>query len=145
MIFKTEPLNFRPLFSASGCYIIDPSGKFLIMQYVDSKGATWGPPGGKQESGETISQAMLRELKEETGFLFSKSHLQKIETCYIRYPEFEFIYSTFYVRVNERKEPTLDGREHQAFKWVTPSEALTMDLIRDEDGCIKRFFFEAKN
>lgn len=139
MLFLEPPEDFKPLFTASGCYLIHDE-HFLIMQYVERKGATWGPPGGKQDAGETIHQAIQRELEEETGFTIPLSRLTKVATYYVRYPDFDFIYVTFYSRVHTKTEPVMDGKEHQAYQWVTPQEALKMNLIRDEDACIEHFF-----
>lgn len=46
------------------------SGRVLLVQRSNSPDAgRWGFPGGKVERGETMMQAAVRELKEETGVI----------------------------------------------------------------------------
>lgn len=50
--------------------IVRPDGKILITQRIRSKawaGGWWEIPGGGVQAGETSRQAVLREVREETG------------------------------------------------------------------------------
>lgn len=52
--------------------IVDQAGRVLLFRFVDARGPLsgqdfWGTPGGGVEDGETLEQAALRELQEETG------------------------------------------------------------------------------
>jgi len=47
--------------------ILVESGNILIVKQFLSKERTWSLPGGRVQSGETLEQAMLREMEEETG------------------------------------------------------------------------------
>lgn len=52
-------------------------GKVLLIQRTDA--AMWGLPSGKVESGESIAQAAIREVQEETGLLV---HLDRLVGIY---------------------------------------------------------------
>lgn len=46
-------------------FVLDESGRVLLIRRTDS--GLYAIPGGQQEIGETVSQAAVREVKEETG------------------------------------------------------------------------------
>ncbi|MEU3325548.1 NUDIX hydrolase [Streptomyces albus] len=46
--------------------IVDDAGRALLIQRRDN--GQWEPPGGVLEPGETIPEALQREVLEETGF-----------------------------------------------------------------------------
>jgi ADP-ribose pyrophosphatase YjhB (NUDIX family) len=50
---------------AVSAVIFDGDGKVLLHRRSDN--GQWGLPGGSVEIGETVSQALVREVKEETG------------------------------------------------------------------------------
>jgi 8-oxo-dGTP pyrophosphatase MutT (NUDIX family) len=52
--------------------ILDAAGRLLLFRFAYKRGPLagqdfWGTPGGEVEQGETLEQAALRELVEETG------------------------------------------------------------------------------
>jgi 8-oxo-dGTP diphosphatase len=47
--------------------VIDEDGRALVIQRRDN--AHWEPPGGILERDETITDGLLREVKEETGLI----------------------------------------------------------------------------
>jgi 8-oxo-dGTP diphosphatase len=51
-----------------GAVIKDPAGRLLLIRRGHAPGAgLWSLPGGKVEPGETDQQAVIREVREETG------------------------------------------------------------------------------
>jgi mutator protein MutT len=50
----------------SGVCIVNDKGEILLQKRSDNE-ELWGFPGGAVELGESIEEAMLREVKEETG------------------------------------------------------------------------------
>lgn len=62
--------------------IIIRDGKLLLLRCRDELGDWYGLPGGGQEPGETLSDALLRECREEIGadvvverLLFVRDHI----------------------------------------------------------------------
>lgn len=50
----------------------DEKGNILL---VKTKDGGWVPPGGQVEVGETLTEALIREIKEESGIDVTVSHL----------------------------------------------------------------------
>ncbi|MGC4366669.1 NUDIX domain-containing protein [Hydrogenophaga sp. R2] len=59
----------RPVVDVAVGVLIDPDGRFLLTSRPPGKvyAGYWEFPGGKLEVGETVEQALRRELQEEIG------------------------------------------------------------------------------
>lgn len=141
MMTQEKPDDFNPKFSIVSCFF-EYQGKLLLLHRQDSKpqANTWGVPAGKMEDGESADEAMLRELAEETGYV--ASHYPPILKCtvYVRYSEYDFTYHIYHLTLVESHTVRINQRSHKNFRWVTPAEALKMDLIQDLDACIELFY-----
>ena len=141
MMYLEKPKDFDSAGVTVRCFVEHESTMLLLHRTEDeSQGGTWGGPGGKLDPGENIFQAMVRELREETSLLVDEKDLSHYKKVYVRYPDFDFIYHMFSLVFKEKPTIKLDHSEHQNFKWVSPIEALEMDLVLDEDACIKLFY-----
>jgi len=55
---------------AVGGFVFDPGGRVLLVERGTPPGeGLWSVPGGKLEPGETLVQAVAREVREETGLV----------------------------------------------------------------------------
>jgi len=81
------------------------------------QGGLWEFPGGKLERGETIRQALARELKEELDI--SVISATPLITVKHQYPEIAVQLHVFLV---EQFSGEVRGCEGQPFKWVNPAE-----------------------
>ena len=94
--------------------LIDAAGRFLMTTRPAGKvyAGYWAFPGGKLEAGETIVQALRRELHEELGIVVGAA--QPWKTDEMEYPHAR-------VRLHFCKVFTWSGelemREGQAFAW----------------------------
>ena len=141
MISKEKPQDFKKKFDVVSCFI-EHDSKILLLHRLDSKpqGNTWGVPAGKVDAGENLSAAIQREIREEIGLLVSASDLKFFDSFYVRYPDFDFTYHIFYLPLGAKPELLINPKEHKDYAWKTPFEALKLDLIPDEDACIKAFY-----
>jgi 8-oxo-dGTP diphosphatase len=96
--------------------LIDPAGRFLLTSRPAGKvyAGYWEFPGGKVESGETIEQALRRELHEELGIAIGPAQPWQVEV--VDYPH-------ALVRLHFCKVFAWQGdfemREGQAMAWQT--------------------------
>lgn len=138
MIHLKVPDGFSPKIEVVSCFL-EHNGDILLLHTQDHKreGNKWGVPAGKMEKDEAREDALLREIREETGLNLSPEEVKFITTVYVRYPDLDFIYHMYQRKFEERPEITIDSREHKGFQWITPLNALTLPLIQDEDPCIR--------
>jgi 8-oxo-dGTP pyrophosphatase MutT (NUDIX family) len=138
MIYKNAPKNFNPKFSVVSCYV-EHEGEILLLHRHDhkSEGGRWGVPAGKIDQGENELEAMIREIKEETGQKVIAEELEYLSKVYVKYPEYHFIYHMFRVKLDKKTDVTLSASEHKDYKWVVPQDALNLELVRDLDRCLK--------
>ena len=109
-----EPGQNRKLVEVAVGILIRPDGDFLLTSRPPGKvyEGYWEFPGGKIEHGETVEQALRRELQEEIGITIGPVHSWKVET--VDYPH-------ALVRLNFCKVFEWSGELHmherQTFAW----------------------------
>ena len=71
----------RPVVNVAVGVLIQPNGQFLLTSRPPGKvyEGYWEFPGGKLEAGETVEQALRRELQEEIGLVIAAVHPWKVE------------------------------------------------------------------
>ena len=128
--------------------LIRPDGDFLLTSRPPGKvyEGYWEFPGGKLESGETVEQALCRELLEEIGITIATAAVQrwKIET--VDYPH-------ALVRLNFCKVFEWSGELHmhegQTFAWqclpvtvkpVLPGTLPVLAWFAEERGFVGQAF-----
>ena len=90
--------------------------RYLFLLRSGAKHAgSWGLVGGKLEAGETVAQALLREIAEEIGDVIPDPKLIPIEK--FTSENKNFIYHTFLITVDSEFIPQLND-EHRGYAWV---------------------------
>lgn len=124
-----------------GALAVSPEGRVLLVRTHKWRGL-WGVPGGKVAYGETLSQALRREFREETGLTLTELYWGPVQEA-VRSPEFyleaHFVLLNFIARCTDERV-TLN-EEAQAHAWVTPEEALTFAL-NTPTKVLVRFYLE---
>lgn len=92
------------------------TNRYLFLLRNKSKhSGSWGIVGGKVDPGETVIQALVREIVEEIGQDFADRKFIPLET--FTADNKKFVYYTFLVTVEEEFVPVLNN-EHRGYCWV---------------------------
>ncbi len=97
--------------------IRDSEGRILLTQRAKHahQGGLWEFPGGKREAGESIVDALQRELREEVGIeVLAAAPLIKVHH---RYPDLQVLLDVWRVK---HFSGTARACEGQAMRWVEP-------------------------
>ena len=112
-----------------GALIFNKSGEVLMVR-TRKWSDLWGIPGGKIKWGEPAVEALRREIREETGLDITDIKLVLAQDC-IRSKEFyreaHFILLNYTCRSVGNARVKLND-EAQAFRWVTPAQAMRLPL-----------------
>ncbi len=115
-----------------GAFLKRGDGRFLLVRR--SQGSSWGAAqwqlvGGKVEWGESVDQALGREIREETGGTigarrFVDTYAVQLEAKGVLFHAVQIVYTGAYYGATV----SLDD-EHDGYRWVAPDEVAGMDLI----------------
>lgn len=123
-----------------GAFIINQKGELFLM-----KSHKWSDryviPGGHIELGERMEDALLREVKEETGldvydpqFICFWEFINESEF----YKKKHMLFFNFLVKTNDEKV-TLN-EEAQEYLWIDPKKSLKLPLNKYTRLTIEKFF-----
>lgn len=109
----------KVLFNATVCYPVR-DGKVLLALKTGKIGAgCWNGYGGGIEDGETVVEAALRELWEESGLVASEEHLEKIAV--VDFHNTKTDGSIFIVKVHFFTVSQWGGEPKESREMVTPT------------------------
>lgn len=146
MLHKEKPHDYIVEMEVTAC-IIECNGEILLLERCPGNKfwGTWSEPGGKLDPGENHEQAMIREIYEESWVVIQVWETEKLFKKYFRFDDTNIAITFFKLSLNKKPKITLSQTEHSDYVWVTPSKALTMNLIEDFDEVVMEIYNIKKN
>lgn len=109
--------------------LYNDEGKMLLEHRAENRFRypnVWAMFGGGVDAGETLKQALCREIKEELNYDIkdpAQISVQKLSDG-VKY--------VFVEQYDVRQKLKLDSNESQGYGWFTLEEALKLDTIPDD-------------
>ncbi|GIF46879.1 hypothetical protein Afe04nite_14180 [Asanoa ferruginea] len=126
--------------------IVDDDGRVFIQRRSPTRKLfpdTWDVVGGHLEPGETIDEALRREVEEETGWRVSIVLGTIGEHRYFGEDGLERLETDFLIRVDgDLSRPRLEAGKHTSYKWISRDELDVLDENKDIDGGLVRQIIE---
>lgn len=131
------------------CMVYDDSGNILVLDRIKGDWAGVTFPGGHIEDGESISNSVIREVKEETGL-----DIQAPVLCGVKQWQNEdgTRYIVLFYKTNQFSGTIRSSDEGEVF-WIKRSELHSYKLSHDfgdmikifEDDTLSEFYYYKEN
>ena len=116
---------------AVGAIVLRADGAVLLVQRARPPLAgTWSLPGGKVEAGETLAEAVVREVREETGLLVEAGEVVDV----VRLASEGQAYEIHEIACTELGGRLSAGDDASAARWARPEDlaglGVTLEVMR---------------
>lgn len=126
--------------------ILIHNGEILCMQRRESErdyiSLKYEFPGGKAEAGETMEDALSRELKEELNLDLKVQPNHYYMTVDHVYPDFSITMHCYKCETTNR---TIECNDHHHYVWLTSSQLDTLDWAPADWPVVKRLMAEVES
>ncbi len=135
-LFKRKKGNSKRLMALTvKAVLLNDKEEVLILKRSSQEKTNqkkWDLPGGYLEKGETLKEALLNEIKEETGVIAEIGPIIRISEFPQDHPAFkEEKRGVRFLAFCKGREVKL-SQEHEDFKWLSLEKAI--DFFDDKDG-----------
>lgn len=124
-----------------GSAIIENKQGQILLTQSPKWSNKWTMPGGHIDPGEKVSEGITREVEEEVGlkvkFVDVIAWGELIDSKDFHRPAHFIYFDVYYVLVSDKVR--LDKIEIKAYKWLSPEEALKLDLGESYSDTIQKF------
>ena len=112
--------------------LIHKNGRYLLQDRIKNDWKGYTLPGGHIEPGESIVDAVIRDMQEETGLMISHPHLCGVK----QFPLEEGRYIVFLFETEEF-EGDLRSSEEGTMHWIDERELSKVNLVEDFEDLIE--------
>ena len=99
--------------------IKNSENKFLMVEENTSDGIKINQPAGHLEENETVVEAVIREVKEETGLIFMPLFLVSVHQLFLN--SSSFFRFNFYGEVDSNSKPFSNEKQILKITWLDES------------------------
>ncbi|WP_412988321.1 NUDIX hydrolase [Pediococcus siamensis] len=142
---RSKVVHERVILNFSAGILTNSAGKVLLQKRSDK--GTWGLIGGTIELGESGTETLVREFKEEAGIDINTIKLLNIYSKYFdSYPngdKAQTITILYKVSlVNEKQLPTLGDSETLRLNWFNQDELKGIKIVNQQHEDMLQDFFD---
>ena len=119
--------------------VVVKDGKIAIGKDTRKGEAIYGVPGGHWESGETLKDCALREVKEESGIEANNAQLISVYDFYRADKEKSYVTIGMKADYVSGEFSDLQDEGRLDWAWCAPEEALKLNLFPADRVLIERF------
>jgi 8-oxo-dGTP pyrophosphatase MutT (NUDIX family) len=122
---------------------VDDAGRIFFQKRSATRTLfpnTWDVVGGHVEAGETLEDALRREVTEETGWQLVVVLGEVGNYTYTGEDGLQRVETDFLIRVDgDLDRPRLEVGKHTEYRWLGPDDLAVLDENRQiNDGMIRR-------